>query len=105
MAARGAEPDEPDLDAARAADVERARHDGIVEAEVLGGPHAVEAVLFRGIDDRQGVGESAEPTEGNAQPHRTLRTVRSLIILGLTVSRVNGERGCSRAGDERVVRW
>ena len=72
MAARGAEPDEADLDAARPAEVQRARHDRIVEAEVLGAPHAVEAVLLGRVDDRQRVGEPAESTEGNAQPHRTL---------------------------------
>ena len=50
----------------------RAGHDRIVEAEVLGAPHAVEAVLLGRVDDRQRVGEPAESTEGNAQPHRTL---------------------------------
>ena len=62
----GAEADEADLQALGGLEVQGARDDRVVEAEVLGRPDAVEAGLLGGrrhAGDGAGIGELAEDRE------------------------------------------
>ena len=71
VAARGRQPDEADLQPLRRLEVHRARHDRVVEAQVLGGPDAVEAEVLGGAHRIHRALERAEARERQAQPHAT----------------------------------